>query len=161
MGAPTRLSITLVTTTTRSRPWIRASTRSPTSTVVAGFAVRPFTRTWPARHTSVASERDLHNRMAQSHRSTRARGPTSATDRDRRSDREVIGAARPHDLGSVGEHGGSGEEVIDLEERPRRRPRRAAGGVVPARHHEPRDPAPHVEVAHEDRGLAGGGGAGP
>ena len=72
IGAPTRLSIGLMTSTTRSRPWTRASTRSPTDTCEAGFAVRPLMRTCPALHNVVASERVVHRRTAHSHRSMRA-----------------------------------------------------------------------------------------
>src|SRR5439155_12275052 len=59
------------TSTMRSRPWTRASMRSPTSTIVAGLAVRALMRTWPARHAVVASARDLNRRMDHNHRSTR------------------------------------------------------------------------------------------
>lgn len=69
-AAPTRLSITWATSRIRGRPWIVASTRSPTRTGVAGLAGAPFTRTCPPLHTSVDAERVLHTRTAHSHRST-------------------------------------------------------------------------------------------
>src|SRR5439155_20063272 len=70
IGAPTRVSITRTTSSTRRRP-AKASTRSPTATGVAGFAVEPLTLTCPPRHASVARERVRYRRTAHSHRSTR------------------------------------------------------------------------------------------
>ena len=42
-------------------------TRSPTWTLAAGLTGAPLTRTWPARHASVDSDRVLNSRTAQSH----------------------------------------------------------------------------------------------
>ena len=58
-GAPTRLSMTRTTSRFHGRPWARASTRSPTFTLVAAFAGRPLISTCPPRQASVASERVL------------------------------------------------------------------------------------------------------
>src|SRR5690606_20657592 len=70
-GAPTRLSITRATSSTRVRPLTWAWTRSPTRTGVAGLAGTPLTRTCPPRHAAVARPRVLYSRTAHSHLSTR------------------------------------------------------------------------------------------
>ena len=67
IDAPTRLTITQATSTTRSRWAIRASTVSPTTTAVDGLAAFPLTLTWPARHTPAASARVLVNRTDHNH----------------------------------------------------------------------------------------------
>src|ERR1035437_6858914 len=56
---------------TRSRSAMRASTRSPARTLVAGFAGNPFTRTWPPSHSRVASGRVFTRRTAHSQRAMR------------------------------------------------------------------------------------------
>jgi hypothetical protein len=70
IGAPTRLSMTRVTSSDRCRPWALASTRSPIRTDVAGLAGDPLTRTCPPRQAFVAAARVLYNLTAHSHRST-------------------------------------------------------------------------------------------
>ena len=71
MGAPTRLSITRATSSTRSRPSMRMVTTSPTWTGVAGLVTARLTATWPERQASVAMLRVLNTRTDQSQRSTR------------------------------------------------------------------------------------------
>jgi len=66
-GADTRLLMRATTSKIRSRWWARAVTRSPTWTLAAGLTGAPLTRTWPARHASVDSDRVLNSRTAQSH----------------------------------------------------------------------------------------------
>ena len=70
-AAPTRFWITRTTSTTRVVGPTRARTSSPGDTVVAGFAGRPLTRTWPPRHASAASGRVFTSRTDHSHLSTR------------------------------------------------------------------------------------------
>ena len=64
-GADTRLLMRAMTSKIRSRWWARAVTRSPTWTLAAGLTGAPLTRTWPARHASVDSDRVLNSRTAQ------------------------------------------------------------------------------------------------
>jgi len=66
-AAPTLLSITRATCSSLCLPATCASTRSPTLTRAAALATEPFTRTWRALHASVAADRVLNNRTAQSH----------------------------------------------------------------------------------------------
>src|SRR5437870_6289035 len=67
----------------RSRAAITALTRSPTRTLVEGFAELPLTRTCPPSHSWVARDRVLTSRTAHSHRSIRvsAVAPVSVTRR--------------------------------------------------------------------------------
>lgn len=69
-AAPTRFSMTVTTSNTRSRS-TNASTRSPAFTCVEAFAVPRFTRTFPPRQAVVAADRVLKSRTAQSQASTR------------------------------------------------------------------------------------------
>jgi len=68
--APTRLSITCTTSSTRSRPPTVAVTRSPIFTGVAAFADEPFTLMCPPPQASVAAVRVGYRRTAHAHLST-------------------------------------------------------------------------------------------
>src|SRR3954468_3538649 len=109
IGALTRLSMTFTTSSTRARLLTHASTRSPTRTLVAAFAAVPFTRTWPARQRSVATERVLARRTAQIQRSTRVSSTSDPAARDEHGDaaldlRLVLGIRRIRGDGTLPPH---------------------------------------------------------
>src|SRR3954468_10270425 len=109
IGALTRLSMTLTTSSTRARLLTHASTRSPTRTLVAAFAAVPLTRTWPARHRSVATERVFARRTAQIQRSTRVSSTSGPAARDEHGDaalglRLVLGIGRIRGHGALPPH---------------------------------------------------------
>ena len=68
--ALTRVPMTRVTSSSRARP-VKANTRSPHRTRLAGFAGAPLILTWPPLQASVARDRVLYTRTAQSQRSIR------------------------------------------------------------------------------------------
>jgi hypothetical protein len=91
IGAPTRLSISRRTSTERSLSPAKAVTRSPMRTGVAALAALRLTRTCPPRHASVASDRVLYSRIAQSHLSTRVTSTPRSLHGARARPLEVVG----------------------------------------------------------------------